>query len=113
MTKTLFIATAEPYSGKSIVALGLVDMLLSKARKIGYFKPIINFDPKEEKDTHIETIVSHFGLQIPYEDTFAYTQQGAIQLIEAGGQGEIIDTIISKFKALEERYDFTYHSGRK
>ncbi|WP_224998488.1 phosphate acetyltransferase [Cesiribacter sp. SM1] len=111
MTKAIFIATAEPYSGKSIIALGLVDMLLSKAQKIGYFKPIINHDPAVAKDVHIETIVSHFGLQVAYEDTYAYTRPQALRLIEAGNQGEIIDTILNKFKQLEEYYDFTVVEG--
>ena len=47
--KSIFIATAQPFSGKSIVALGLVDMLLAKALKIGYFKPIINHSPKSKE----------------------------------------------------------------
>jgi phosphate acetyltransferase len=111
MTKAIFIATAEPYSGKSIIALGLVDMLLSKAQKIGYFKPIINHDPAVAKDVHIETIVNHFGLQVAYEDTYAYTRPQALSLIEAGNQGEIIDTILNKFKQLEEAYDFTVVEG--
>lgn len=111
MTKTIFIATAEPYSGKSIVALGLVDMLMHKAQKIGYFKPIINADPKEAKDAHIETIIQHFNLQIRYEDTYAYVREEADKLIQAENQGEVIDTIISKFKKLEENYDFTIVEG--
>ena len=85
MTRTIFIATAEPYSGKSIVALGVVNMLLGKARKVGYFKPIINDDPKEKKDIDIETLVNHFGLQIPYEDTYAFTRQQAMRQ-PVGGQ---------------------------
>ncbi|WP_347157966.1 phosphate acetyltransferase [Pontibacter chitinilyticus] len=111
MTRNIFIATAEPYSGKSIVALGLVNMLLSKAQKIGYFKPIINFDPEVEQDAHIRTVISHFGLSIPYADTFAFTQQEAMRQIEAGNQGEVIDVIISKYKKLEESYDFTVIEG--
>lgn len=111
MTKSVFIATAEPYSGKSVIALGLVDMLLGKARRVGYFKPIINTDPADKKDIHIETIVSHFKLPIAYEDTYAYTRQEALRLIEAGRQGEIFDTIISKYKKLEEAYDFTIVEG--
>jgi phosphate acetyltransferase len=111
MTKTIFIATVEPYSGKSIVALGLVNMLLGKARKIGYFKPIINYNPKEKQDVHIDTIVSYFNLPINYEDTYAYTRQEALRLIESGNRGEIIDTIITKFKKLEENYDFTVVEG--
>jgi phosphate acetyltransferase len=111
MTKSVFIATSEPYSGKSIVALGLINMLLGKAQKIGYFKPIINFDPREKKDPHIETIVEHFGLPINYEDTYAFTRRKAMRQIESDSQGEMINTIISKYKKLEEEYDFTVIEG--
>ncbi|MGY2130946.1 phosphate acetyltransferase [Hymenobacter sp. HD11105] len=111
MTKTVFIASAEPYSGKSLVSLGLVNMLLRKTPKVGYFKPIINFEPAEKKDSHIETIISYFGLPITYEASYAYTRQASMRLVEANTQGEIIDTIIHKFKALEEQYDFTVVEG--
>jgi phosphate acetyltransferase len=111
MNKSIFIATAEPNSGKSIIALGLVDMLLSKAQNIGYFKPIINADPRGAKDVHIETILKHFNLQMDYADTWAYTGAQALKLIESGNQGEIIDTIIAKYKKLEDAYDFTVVEG--
>ncbi|QJX48259.1 phosphate acetyltransferase [Hymenobacter taeanensis] len=111
MTKTVFIASAEPYTGKSIVALGLVNMLLGQARKIGYFKPIIDADPREKKDAHIETILSYFKLAVAYEDTYAYTRPEALRLMEADAQGEMIDTIIHKYKQLEENYDFTVVEG--
>lgn len=111
MTKTIFIATAEPYSGKFIIALGLVNMLLNKSQKVGYFKPIINANPLEKKDPHIDTITQHFGLSMPYEDTYAYTRQAGMQLIESDSQGQIIDTIIEKFKKLEENYDFMVVEG--
>ena len=111
MTKTIFIATAEPYSGKSIVALGLVNMLLGKTKKVGYFKPIINNNSLEKRDVHIDTIISYFNLPIQYEDTFAFTRQEVMGFIESGSQGEIIDTVITKFKKLEENYDFTVVEG--
>ena len=111
MTKTIFIASAEPYSGKSIVALGLVNMLLGKAQKVGYFKPIINHDPKEVKDVHIQTIIEHFNLPVNFDDAYAFTRQEAMQHLESESQGEMIDTIISKYKKLEENYDFTILEG--
>lgn len=111
MTKTIFIASAESNSGKSIIALGLMNMLLGKARKIGYFKPIINQDPREKKDVHIQTIIEHFGLSINFEDAYAYTRQEAMQHLESERQGEMIDLIISKYKKLEEKYDFIILEG--
>jgi phosphate acetyltransferase len=111
MTKTVFIASAEPYSGKSLVALGLVNMLLGQAQRVGYFKPIVDFAAEEQRDAHIDTVLSHFQLPIDYADTFAYTRAEALRLMETAGQGEIIDRIIHRFKGLEDGYDFLVVEG--
>jgi len=111
LTKTIFIASAEPYSGKSIIALGLVAMLLGKAQKIGYFKPVISPDTPGQQDLHIRTIIEHFQLAIPYEDAFTFTRQEAMQYLKEQRQGEMIDRIISQYKNLESRFDFTVLEG--
>jgi phosphate acetyltransferase len=111
MSKNVFIASAEPYSGKSVVALGLVNMLLGKAQKVAYFKPIINPDPKGKKDVHIDTVLSHFKLPVRYEDSYAFTRQQAMKLLEMENQNEMIDTVIRKVKKLEEVHDFTIIDG--
>lgn len=109
--KSIFIATTQPFSGKSVIALGLVDMLLEKSHNIGYFKPIVNHAPEVKKDSHIETLIKNFKLPIQYDSAFAFTKDGANQLIESGLQGEIIDSIIRKYKDFEEKYDFTVIEG--
>jgi phosphate acetyltransferase len=111
MTKNVFIASAEAYSGKSLVALGLVNLLLGKAQKVAYFKPIINLNPRDQKDVHIDTVLSYFKLPIRYEDSYAFTGQEALKLLEKQNQDEMIDTIIRKLKKLEENHDFTVIDG--
>lgn len=111
MIKTVFIASTEAHSGKSIISIGLVNMLLGKAQKIGYYKPIISQNSVLEKDDHIDTILSHFSLPMAYEDTFAFTWEQAMQKTETASQGDMIDTIIRKFKYLESKYDFTVVEG--
>ncbi|HLL44007.1 MAG TPA: AAA family ATPase, partial [Segetibacter sp.] len=111
MTKSVFVATTEPYSGKSIVALGLVNMLLGKTKKIGYFKPVINIEQGDGKDAHIQTITEYFNLGIKYEDTYAFTRSGLMRQMENSNQDRILHTIIHKFKELEEDYDFTVIEG--
>ncbi len=86
-------------------------MLLGKTKKVGYFKPIINADPKEKKDDHIAAVTEYFGLSVIYDDAFAFTRSQALQMIQNRSQGEMIDTIISKFKKLEDTYDFTVIEG--
>ena len=111
MIKAIFIASAEPYSGKSLVAIGLVNMLLGKAHKIGYFKPIINQEGTEKRDGHIETILRHFSLPVGYEDAYAFTRAEVLRRIESNSQHEIINTVIEKYKKLEENYDYTVIEG--
>lgn len=111
MTKNVFIASAEPYSGKSVVSLGLVNMLLGKAQKVAYFKPIINPDPREKKDVHIDTVNSYFSLPTAYEASYAFTRQQALKLLEMENRSELIDTVIHKIKKLEETNDFIIIDG--
>ena len=111
MTKAVFIATAEPFSGKSLVALGLVNLLLGQARRVGYFKPLIDYDPAQQLDPHLDTVNQHYKLGLPYADTYAYTRPEALRLMEAGAQGELIDRVIHKFKQWEDAYDFTVVEG--
>jgi phosphate acetyltransferase len=111
MIKTVFIASTEPHSGKSIISIGLVNTLLGKAQKIGYFKPIISHDPAQHKEHHSDTILSYFDLPMTYDDTYAFTWEEASRQMESERRGEMIDTIIRKFKKLESQNDFTVVEG--
>lgn len=111
MNKGIYIATMESHSGKSMISLGLMRTLLGKTGKVGYFRPIINDLPKGSKDNHIDTVISYFGLKLPYEDSYAFTRSQVIQMRNEGKSGEIIDSIIRKYKKLEENYDFILVEG--
>ncbi|AII50933.1 phosphate acetyltransferase [Hymenobacter sp. APR13] len=111
MSKAVFIATAEPYSGKSVVTLGLVHLLLGQAQRVGYFKPIITPLADGQPDYHIQTVLQHFQLPLAYPDTYAYTGQEALRMVEAGRAGELLDTIIHRFKQLEAAHDFVVVEG--
>ena len=111
MAKTVLIAAAEPGSGKSVITIGLVNSLLCKTKKVAFFKPIINTDDKDKKDVHIQTVLDHFELPLEYTNTYAFTRQEAMQFIESESHGEMIDAIISKYKMMEQDFDFTVMEG--
>ncbi len=111
MNKGIYIATSEPNSGKSIVALGLMRMLLAKTAKVGYFRPIIDNHSESKKDNHISTILSHFNINIEHDEAFAFTRSEFIAKRNADKDGEILDTIIEKYKTLEDRNDFMLVEG--
>ncbi|GAB3639122.1 hypothetical protein GCM10027422_47130 [Hymenobacter arcticus] len=86
-------------------------MLLGQTRQVGYFKPLIDYDPAQQANPHLATITSYFKLPLPLADTYAYTRAEALALLETGPQGELIDTIIRKFKHWEDTCDFTVVEG--
>ncbi len=111
MNKAIYIATSESNSGKSIVVLGLMRMLLGKTAKVGYFRPIIDDVKKGKLDNHINTVISQFDLDLKAKDAFAFTRTEFINKRTNGKEGEIIDTIIEKYKVLEEQNDFMLVEG--
>jgi phosphate acetyltransferase len=111
MSKGVYVATIEPNSGKSVVVLGLMRMLLGKTAKVGYFRPIIDDNEEGEMDNHINTVVSHFELDINYKKTYAFTRNEVLDKYNQGKSGEVIDEIIRKYKNLEEIFDFILVEG--
>ncbi|MFD2827813.1 phosphate acetyltransferase [Leeuwenhoekiella polynyae] len=111
MNKGIYIATLEPNSGKSIVSLGLMRTLLGKTAKVGYFRPIIDDSKNTSKDNHISTVISFFDIDLDYEDAYAFTSSEIIKKRNKGKSGEILDTIITKYKNLEDRFDFVLVEG--
>lgn len=108
MNNGIYIATLEAQSGKSLVSLGLMQLALTKLPKVGYFRPIIS-DGK--KDNHIETLFKHFKIQQSYDSAYAFTQSEYLDKINQGKQDELLDTIITKYKELEQQYEFILVEG--
>lgn len=111
MSKAIYIATSDQNSGKSIITLGLMSILIGKTAKVGYFRPIVEDFVDGELDNHIETVLSHFNLDIKFEDAFAITKSKLIKKKNKGKIGEVLDLIIEKYKKLEERFDFVLVEG--
>ncbi|MGO4911872.1 phosphate acetyltransferase [Leeuwenhoekiella sp. W20_SRS_FM14] len=111
MSKGIYIATIEPNSGKAIISLGLMRTLLGKTAKVGYFRPIIDDVKNKGKDNHINTVLSYFDIQLDYNEAFAFTRSEVIKKRNKGKAGEILDTIITKYKNLEDRFDFILVEG--
>lgn len=111
MNKGIYIATIEAHSGKSMISLGLMRTLLGKTAKVGYFRPIIDDFKEGEKDNHIQTVLSYFDVKLPYKLSYAFTRSEVIQKRNQGLAGEILDTIIQKYKQVEEEFDFVLVEG--
>jgi len=61
MAENLYVTATESKSGKSVVSLGLMEMLLRNVDKTAFFRPLVNVrDDKQDHD--IKLISSYYKL---------------------------------------------------
>jgi len=109
MNRSVYIITPSNQSGKSIISLGLMQMLQRTTPKVAFFKPVI--EDKEEKDNHIDAVLSHFKIPMEYEEAYAFSRSELNELRNQGRINYVYDEIIEKYKKLEERFDFVLVEG--
>ena len=112
MAKNLYLTATEARSGKSVVSLGMMEILLRKTDRVGFFRPIIAEEAHGQKPDHdIHLISSYFKIEAPYQDMYGYRAGEANDLISRGRAEEIIEGIIKKYTQMEKRYDFVLCEG--
>lgn len=110
MADNLYVTSTEPRSGKSAISLGLMEMLFRNVDRVAFFRPFIHTD-HQRKDNDINLISSYFKMDIPYRDMYGYTADEVNQLISTGRYEELLEGIVTKYKALEEKSDFVLVEG--
>ncbi|MBI5187330.1 MAG: phosphate acetyltransferase [Nitrospinae bacterium] len=112
MSQNLYITTTETKSGKSLISLGIMDILRGGLRKVAFFRPIIN-PPADaaQPDPDIHLIRTHFNLDMEYGDCYALTLHEAEELLAEEKYGEVIERVLAKYKQLEGKYDFILIEG--
>ena len=111
MSRSIYLATTEPHCGKSLISLGITELLLRRTSRVGVFRPIIDVPSEHDRDKNIDLLLSHFNLNITYEDTFAFKRDEATRLVGSGKYDEVLLGIIEKYKALERQCDFVLCIG--
>ena len=108
MSKNIYIATMEPRSGKSVVILGLMELLSRRMQNIAIFRPIVQAG---KSDDYIELVQKRYKLKFEYEELYGCTHQEARDLLSTGQYEEAVKRIVDKYKALEQRCDFVVCVG--
>jgi phosphate acetyltransferase len=112
MSNSLFITATEARSGKSAISLGVMEMLLRRIERVGFFRPIISVDPGSDgEDNDINLISSRFELGVPYKTMYGYSRKEVRNLISLGKEEEILEGILKKYNQLKEKYDFVLCEG--
>ena len=109
MAQSKYIAGAEAGSGKSIIALGMINHLVGRGHRVGFFRPVIRIS--ESPDNMIDLIATRFKLGDDHEQFWGVTHETMRSLVVDGRIDEMHSRIISKYRNLEKQYDYVICVG--
>ncbi|MDG4475217.1 phosphate acetyltransferase [Thiovibrio frasassiensis] len=109
MAQSVYIVAIGPQSGKSVVALGIMELLSRRLRRVGYFRPII--PSHAAADNNLQLIKLRYRLAFDYDEMFALSHDEAQHLTAEGRTDQILKTILNKYRQLESKCDFILCEG--
>lgn len=98
MAQSIYITSAEGHSGKSTVALGVLDALSHATPRVGLFRAIAR--STIERDYVLEMLLDHDGVDLAYDDCFGVTYDDVRHDPDAA-----LATIVERYKAVEAQCD--------
>ncbi|MEO7752811.1 MAG: phosphate acetyltransferase [Terracoccus sp.] len=103
MSRSVYVASPEGLTGKSAVALGLLDALLREVGSVGVFRPVTTLGGTNaggEVDLILDMLVSQPGVDQTYEEALGVTYDQTREDPEAA-----LHEIVERFGRLSRRFD--------
>ena len=98
VARSIYITSAEGHSGKSSVALGVLDTLSHEVERVGVFRPVAR--STEERDYVLELLLAHDGVELDYDDCVGVTYEEVHDDADAA-----LSRIVERYKAVEAQCD--------
>ena len=98
MAQSIYITSAEGHSGKSTVALGVLDALSHATPRVGVFRAIAR--STIERDYVLEMLLDHDGVDLAYDECIGVTYDDVRRDPDAA-----LAAIVERYKAVEARCD--------
>ena len=103
MGSSVYIASTEGWTGKSTVALGLLEQLSRRVRRVGVFRPIVRDDTATHhgrRDYVLDLLTSHEAVRLPYAESVGVTYADVHQDPDAA-----LDRIVERYHRVADRCD--------
>lgn len=98
MVRSLYITSAEGHTGKSTIALGVIEALRHSVGRVGVFRPIAR--STVERDYVLELLLERVTADLSYEEAIGTTYED----VHADADAALAE-IVHRFRAVEARFD--------
>jgi phosphate acetyltransferase len=109
MSRNLYVTAFEADSGKSLISLGLAELLVRRVERLGFFRPVIRTQDEPDNDTQL--MRQRYCSGLDYESMYAVTHEEARELYVNDQYDQLLKRILASYKALEGERDFMLCEG--
>ena len=107
-TRTIVIASPEGHSGKSTIALGVIDLLVRQGQRVGVYRPVSRVSsallgqpgPDCERDHVLEMLLEHDGVDLTYDEAVGTTYDDIHDDVDAA-----MSKIVARYHEIAARCD--------
>jgi phosphate acetyltransferase len=102
MGSSVYVASVEGYTGKSTVALGVLQQLSRRVERVSVFRPIVRPDTAlyGGRDYVLDLLIAHDAVTLPYEECVGVTYDEVHKDPDAA-----LDRIVQRYRAVADRGD--------
>jgi phosphate acetyltransferase len=97
VSNSIYVAAPEGLTGKSMVAVGMIEALTRTVRSVGVFRPVVR---SGRKDEILEILVSQPGITQTYEEAVGVTYAEVHDDADAA-----LHVLVEKYAAIKEKYE--------
>ena len=105
----LYLASLEPRAGRSLVTLGVMELLTRRLGSVGYVRPVV--PSSREPDQRIELMRRRYGLELAPQDMAVFGSDQVAELFGEGRGEEVFKGILDVAQDMEGRYPFVLYDG--
>ena len=98
MATSVYVAAVEGYTGKSTVALGVLEQLSRRVERVAVYRPVVRGDAAT--DYVLDLLVSHEAVQLTYDECAGVTYADLHRDPEAA-----LDRIVDRFHQVADKAD--------
>ncbi len=113
VSDSLYVTSTEPDAGKTVVALGVLDLLATSVANPMVFRPIVT--DAEADDPLVALVRERYRTpeaeERPVEDAVGLTWEQARTLIDGGDTRRLVATLVERMEELRARSDFVLVVG--
>ncbi len=100
MGSSVYVASVEGFTGKSTVALGVLEQLSRRVERVGVFRPIVRADRSGGGDYVLELLTAHDAVDLTYDECAGVTYDEVHD-----DPASAMDRIVARFHQVAEQCD--------